>query len=298
MNVPRSRDEPDRCQIAASIEMAPKQAIDAPDLPELFPAGARVYLADLGGPDLIQVAAARRLRGLGYEPVPHLAARRIASVAALEERLAALRGEAGVADILVVGGGLARPVGSFASSLSVLETGLLERYGIRKVGVAGHPEGSPDFSERVAIEALRLKQAFGERTGAEVRIVTQFGFDPDRAIAWANELREHGVDLPVHLGVAGPAKLTTLLKYAAMCGIGNSIGFLKKRALSLGALASNQSPETIVAPIEAQWRGNPSTPIEQVHVFPFGGIGKAAQWLVARGSWDDERTLSPASAAR
>jgi methylenetetrahydrofolate reductase (NADPH) len=290
MNALPRRDEPDRRHIAASVEMTPKQAIDSADLPGLFPPGVRVYLADLGGPDRVQVAAARRLKELGYEPVPHLAARRLTSVAALQHHVASLAGEAGVADMLVVGGSAARPAGSFSSSLSVLETGLLDRYAIREVGVAGHPEGSPDFPESVAIEALLLKRAFGERTGANVRIVTQFGFDPDRAIAWAAALRENGIDLPVHLGVAGPATLTTLLKYAAMCGVGNSIGFLKKRALSLGALATSQSPETVVRPIEAHWRGNPGSPIEQIHVFPFGGIRKAAEWLAARGSWAEGPT--------
>ena len=299
MNVLPRRDEPNgRRHIAASIEMTPKQAIDTADLPGLFPAGTRVYLADLGGPDRAQVTAARRLRELGYEPVPHLAARRLTTVAALEDHVAALAGEAGVADMLVVGGGAARPAGSFASSLSVLETGLLDRYAIREVGVAGHPEGSPDFPESVAVEILRLKQAFGERTGVNLRIVTQFGFDADRAIAWAAGLGEHGIDLPVHLGVAGPAKLTTLLKYAAMCGVGNSIGFLRKRALSLGALASNQSPETVVGPIEAHWRANPGSPIEQIHVFPFGGIEKAAEWLAARGTWGEDRASPSAIASR
>lgn len=292
------RNEPNRRHVGASIEMTTKQAIEFADLPGLFPAGARVYLADLGGPDRAQVSAARRLREIGYEPVPHLAARRLTSVTALEDHIAALVGDAGVADMLVIGGGPARPAGAFADSLSVLETGLLDRYAIREVGVAGHPEGSPDFPESVAVEALRLKQAFGERTGAKVRIVTQFGFDPDRAIAWAGALGKNGIELPVHLGVAGPAKLTTLLKYAAMCGIGNSIGFLKRRALSLGALASNQSPETVVAPIEAHWRDNSSSPIEQIHVFPFGGIEKAAEWLFARGSWGDEQAWSSAFAGR
>lgn len=290
--------EPNRRHIAASIEMTPKQAIELANLPGLFPPGARVYVADLTGLDRAQVSAARRLRELGYEPVPHLAARRLTTASALEDHIAALVGEAGVANMLVVGGGLARPAGAFADSLSVLETGLLDRYAIREVGVAGHPEGSPDFPVSVAVEALRLKQAFGERTGAKVRIVTQFGFDPDRAIAWAGALGKSGIELPVHIGVAGPAKLTTLFKYAATCGVGNSIGFLKKRALSLGALATNQSPESVVGPIEAYWRSNPGSPIEQIHVFPFGGTQKAAEWLVTRGSWASETTGSDAGAER
>src|SRR5690606_21899997 len=256
--------------IPASIEVTPTQALESADLPGLFPAGQRGYIADLGGIDARTfAAAARRLRQLGYEPVPHLATRRLPSHDALRERIAALAQEANVSDMLVIGGGLSKPAGAFASSLAVLETGLLDHYAIRNVGIAGHPEGSPDFPETVAIEALLLKQAFGERTGATVRIVTQFGFNPERAIAWAISLGQSGIDLPVHLGVAGPAKLTTLIKYAAMCGVGNSIDFLKKRAMSLTALASNQSPETVVGPIEEHWRRVSESPVRQIHVFPF-----------------------------
>ncbi|WP_312858642.1 hypothetical protein [Rhizobium sp. G21] len=119
-----------------------------------------------------------------------------------------------------------------------------------------------------------------------MRIVTQFGFDAKKFIAWADGLKAAGVDLPVHLGVAGPAKITTLIKYAAMCGVGNSISFLKKNAMSLTALATSHSPEDVVGPIEKHFLANPDSAIKQIHVFPFGGLKKSAEWLVERGSWD------------
>ena len=118
-----------------------------------------------------------------------------------------------------------------------------------------------------------------------MRIVTQFGFDPARFIAWAEGLAASGIDLPVHIGVSGPAKITTLLKYAALCGVGNSIAYLKKNALSLTTLARGHSPESIVGPIERHWQANPQGPIRQIHVFPFGGLQNSADWLVSRGSW-------------
>jgi methylenetetrahydrofolate reductase (NADPH) len=277
-------------RIPSSIEVTTKQVLESRELPGLFPAGERVYLPDLGSTDSAAfAAAARRLRDLGYEPVPHIAARRLTTKASLEKRLALLADDAGVSDVLVIGGGRPRPAGDFDSSLAVLATGLLDRYRIQDIGVAGHPEGNPDFPEDVAIAALRLKQAFGERSGARVRVVTQFGFDPQRAIEWATALSRHGIDLPVHVGVAGPAKLTTLLKYAATCGVGSSIDFLKKRAFSIAALATNQSPETVVGPIEHHWRSYADSAIKQIHVFPFGGIEKAAEWLRARGSWNEDR---------
>ena len=156
---------------------------------------------------------------------------------------------------------------------------------ITDIAVAGHPEGSPDFGEREAIEALKLKQAFGERTGASMRIVTQFGFDGAAFVRWAEGLRAVGVDLPVHLGVAGPAKVTTLLKYAAACGVGNSLDFFRKRFGSIAMLATSYSPEEVVGPIEQHALRTADSAIRQIHVFPFGGPKKAADWLFGRGSW-------------
>ncbi|KXF76901.1 methylenetetrahydrofolate reductase [Paramesorhizobium deserti] len=284
--------------IGASIELAPKQAIESQDLPGLFPAGSRVYITDIGTDTVDTLtAAARRVSDLGYKPVPHFACRRLTTKEALETRIRRAAEEAGVTDVLVIGGGLERPAGEFNSTMQVLETGFFDRYGITEMGVAGHPEGSPDFSEAVAVEALRLKKNFGERTGARLRIVTQFGFDAEHFIAWAEGLREAGIDLPVHLGVAGPAKITTLIKYAAMCGVGNSITFLKKNALALTALATTHSPEGVVGPIERHMLDNPTSNIKQIHVFPFGGIKKASEWLVERGTWD-LNTSSPIAAAQ
>ena len=273
-------------RIPASIEITPKQAVSLPELPGLFPPGVRVYIADIGidGDDTL-VQAARRVTELGYVAVPHLPARRLGTKAALEARIKASAQEAGVRDMLIVGGGLARPAGEFGSTMDVLETGFMDRYGITDIAVAGHPEGSPDFGEREAIEALKLKQAFGERTGASMRIVTQFGFDGAAFVRWAEGLRAVGVDLPVHLGVAGPAKVTTLLKYAAACGVGNSLDFFRKRFGSIAMLATSYSPEEVVGPIEQHALRTADSAIRQIHVFPFGGPKKAADWLFGRGSW-------------
>ena len=275
--------------IPASIEIAPKQAIESEILPGLFPAGTSVYLTDIGTDTIDDhVAAARRVRDLGYEPVPHFASRRLTTREAFERRVARLAAEAGVRDVLVIGGGLKDHAGEFDSTMAVLETGAFDRHGIRRIGVAGHPEGSPDFDEGTALDALRLKRNFAARSNADLRIVTQFGFDPDRFVAWAEGLRAHGVDVPVHLGVAGPATLKTLLKFAALCGVGNSMEFLRRNALKVTALMGTQSPEDVVGPIEAHWRASPKTPIVGIHAFPFGGLQKTADWLYERGSWSRE----------
>lgn len=273
-------------KIPASIEISPKQAMESDDLPGLFPRGVRVYMTDVGT-DTAQTISrgAARLNDLGYVAVPHFASRRLTTRAALETRIRMLAEEANVRDVLVIGGGLEKPAGEFTSTMDVLETGLLDKYGIKRIGVAGHPEGSPDFTKDIAQQALGLKQEFAKRTDAEMRIVTQFGFDAPGFIRWADGLKDAGIDLPVHLGVAGPAKVTTLVKYAVMCGVGASVQFIKRRATSIGTMVKGFDPEEIVKPIEEHASSSEQTPIDQIHVFAFGGIKKAAEWLKARGSW-------------
>ncbi len=275
-------------RLPASVEVTAKHAIESTELPSLFPAQTRVYIPDIGVETETMIRAARRIRDLGYVAVPHVAARRLTTRAALSDRIKPLAEEAGVGDVLIIGGDLDRPAGDFSSSVEVIETGLFDAFGIREIAIAGHPEGCSSFSDAVAIEALQLKAAVGERTDAKLRIVTQFGFDAERIISWAQALHGHAIDLPVHVGVAGPAKITTLLKYAAMCGVGNSLSILKKRAGALATLMTRFSPETVVEPVERHLAATPDSPISQIHAFPFGGISQTAQWLRARGSWPAE----------
>lgn len=273
-------------KVAASIEISPNQAKESADLPALFPPGVRVYMTDIGTDttDTITRGAAR-LNDLGYVAVPHFASRRLTSRQSLEERVKRLTQEAGVSDVLIIGGGLDTPAGEFTSSLEVLETGVFDKYGIKHIGVAGHPEGTPDFTDETARHALRLKQAFAERSDAEMRIVTQFGFDAEGFVRWADGLKDSGVHLPVHLGAAGPAKLATLVKYAMMCGVGESVRFIKKRAASVSTMVKGFDPDEVVEPIERHVNEATDTPIAQIHVFPFGGLKKSTEWLKRRGSW-------------
>lgn len=273
--------------IPASIEVSPKQACQSEVLIGLFPENTSVYITDIGQhSDQTWVTATQRLRTLGYHPVPHIAARRIPSLEALEQRIRLLSQQAGITDMLIIGGGLPKPAGVFDSSLAILNTGIFERYGILHIGIAGHPEGTPDFSEEVAMETLHEKQAFADRTGLNLRIVTQFGFDACAFTNWARDVKAAGINLPIHLGVAGPTKLTTLINFASMCGIGNSLHFLKQRGGTLNTLIQGFNPDDIVQPIEDYWaRTGSESPITHIHVFPFGGVKKSAEWLKARGSW-------------
>lgn len=275
--------------LPASIEVSPRQAASSDLIVDAFPKGTRVYITDIGTDSTDQlVTAAARILALGYRPVPHFASRRMVSREVLDDRVARIA-QAGVSDVLVIGGGLEKPAGEFDSTMAVLNTGVFEGHGITHMGVAGHPEGSPDFGPELAMQALREKQDYAQRSGIKVRIVTQFGFDGDKFVSWGHHLRREGITLPIHLGVAGPAKITTLIKFAAMCGVGNSLSFFKKRFGAISTMARGFDPEVVVAPIEADFQKyGADSPVTHIHVFPFGGASKSAKWLYERGTWSND----------
>ena len=282
--------------LPASIEISPSQALTSETLPGAFPLGTRVYITDVGTHSTQDMAlATKRTTDLGYHAVPHVAARRLQNRADFSEKLKAYTQTGGATDILIIGGSPDKQVGDISSTMDVLETGLIDENNIAHVGIAGHPEGSPDFSDLVAKQSLSAKQAFANTSDAEFRIVTQFGFDAAGFIRWADGLPMNGSDLPVHLGVAGPAKLTTLIKFAAMCGVGNSMQFLRKNVGKLTALATTHSPEGVVGPLEQHVQENPDSSIKCLHVFPFGGMMKSAEWLHNRGSWVQQTAAASGS---
>ncbi|MCJ8308228.1 MAG: methylenetetrahydrofolate reductase [Rhizobiaceae bacterium] len=271
--------------IGASIEVSAKHVHDGKLHAEQLPKGTRVYITDVGvDPVADLISAARKVTDMGYQSVPHIPARRIESTDALESRLAGMVNEGGVQDILIIAGEADEQMGPFSETLAVLQTGLVDKLGIKHVAVGGHPEGNVAYSGRDVMEVLRDKIAFGAESDAEFRIATQFGFDGPKFVEWAKAVKAAGIEAPIHLGVAGPAKITTLIKYAAMCGVGNSLNFFKKRTSAIAQLATKHSPEDVVGPIEAAWADGSSN-IVQLHVFPFGGLQASADWLTERGSF-------------
>ncbi|MEI4470465.1 methylenetetrahydrofolate reductase [Frigidibacter sp. MR17.24] len=271
----------------ASIEVMPRTAAAVPDFRALLAPGTRVYVAHIDGtPIADMVATARRLRDEGFEPMPHIPARLIGARAELADWIAAYRAEAGVREALLLGGGLPAPRGAFDNSMQLLETGLFD--GFRRLHVAGHPEGNrdidPDGSDRAVMAALRWKQAFSERTDATMAIATQFCFEAAPVIDWAGRLAAEGIALPVHIGVAGPAKLQTLLKFAIACGVGPSLRVLQRRARDVTRLMLPFEPDAMLAELARHRAAHPGFGIEAVHIFPLGGIKTATDWLSSRGA--------------
>ncbi len=271
-----------------SIEVMPRTAEKVEDFRDLLPAGTRVYIAHIEGtPIADMVATARRLTDEGYRPMPHFPARIITDQAMLADWIARYQGEAGVDQALVLAGGVAKPHGAFDSSMQLLETEEFGKAGFKRLHVAGHPEGNrdidPDGGRRNVDDALRWKQKFAEASDADMALATQFAFDPGPIIQWANDLNAAGVRLPIHIGIAGPAKLQTLIKFAIACGVGPSLKVLQKRAMDVSKLLMPYEPTEVLRALADYKAANPDFNITNVHFFPLGGIKANATWAIANG---------------
>jgi methylenetetrahydrofolate reductase (NADPH) len=265
-----------------SVETTPAAASKVASFGEVLRPGASVYITFLPGSDFADtIATAKKLKEQGFHPVPHLAARSVPDKGFLDESLRRLAGEAGVAEALCIGGAVSRPVGEFADTLQVLATGLLDKHGIRRIGVAGHPEGSPDIPDAAIAEALTWKNAFAERTGAELYILTQFCFEAGPIIAWDKAIQAAGNRLPIRIGIPGIATLKTLLAYAKACGIGPSMTFLTKQARNITKLMTLSAPDALIAELAHYRSTDPDCGIVGCHMFPLGGLKKTAAWSYA-----------------
>ncbi|MCD9147913.1 methylenetetrahydrofolate reductase [Pseudophaeobacter flagellatus] len=271
-----------------SIEVMPRTAAKVDSFADLLPAGTRVYIAHIEGTPIEEmVETAKRLNAEGYPVMPHFPARIIKDEATLADWIARYQGEADVKQALLLAGGVAQPYGDFHSSMQLLETGLFDKAGFENLHVAGHPEGNrdidPDGSTKNIDEALQWKQKFSERTEAKMALATQFAFEAKPIIAWADGLKEAGIDIPIHIGIAGPAKLQTLIKFAIACGVGPSLKVLQKRAMDVSKLLLPYEPTDVLTELAAHKAANPDFNISHVHFFPLGGIKTNANWAINNG---------------
>ena len=271
-----------------SIEVMPRTAEKVENFQDLLPKGTRVYIAHIEGtPIEDMVATAKRIANEGYPVMPHFPARIIKDQATLADWIARYQGEAGVDQALLLAGGVDKPHGDFHSSMQLMETGEFGKAGFKRLHVAGHPEGNkdidPDGSMTNVNDALRWKQAFSETSDAEMALATQFAFDAKPIIKWADDLAAAGITLPIHIGIAGPAKLQTLIKFAIACGVGPSLKVLQKRAMDVSKLLLPYEPTDVVAELAAHKAANPDFNISHVHFFPLGGIKTNATWAIENG---------------
>ena len=270
-----------------SIEVMPRTAARIPSFREILAPGTLIYIAHIEGTQLDDmIACAKRITDEGFAAMPHITARLICDDDALDTVLRRYAQEAGVSRALLLAGGIARPAGRYHCTMQLLESGIFDRFAYTHLHVAGHPEGNkdidPDGGSRNTDEALRLKQAFSERTDARMALVTQFAFDSATITGWLQRIAASGIDLPVHVGIAGPTRLQTLLKFAISCGVGPSLRVLQRRARDISKLLQPFEPTDVLDGLARAGAAGQVPNMAGVHFFPLGGIKACAEWIASQ----------------
>ena len=234
-----------------SIEIGP--VTDLESLPKL----KDVYITLLPGGDFKETAdQAKKLVKKGFNPIPHFPARSIENEAQLKEYISRCK-DGGTKQVLVIGGSR-KPVGDFDSSIQVLETGYFENM---KIGIAGHPEGSPDISDSKLEKAMNDKKPYADY------IVTQWLLDPQPIIDFISKQT-----VPVHVGITGPLKITSLIKFANIVGAKNSLNFLKSNFSKALDLMKPKDPNDLIGKVKSQ--------TDNFHIYTFGGLKETNKWLM------------------
>jgi methylenetetrahydrofolate reductase (NADPH) len=246
----------------------------APRIPEHTP----IAVTYLPGETLdARLAAAREVRALGFEPMPHFSARRFKSDDEFRTMLERMVARAEIKRCFAIAGDPPEPEGPYAETADLIATGLFESSGIIAIGIAGHPQGHPNMSEEECFAVLEKKCAMIHGRGMKPLIVTQFGFDPDAFLQWLVTLRARGIDAPVRIGVPGPTTIKSLLTFAARCGVEASASVMKKYGVSLGKLIGFAGPDKMVDAFATRLRSE-HHPV-RLHFYPFGGLTRTVDWI-------------------
>lgn len=279
-----------------SIETTVRTPGAAADCARWLAPRTRVYISMLPGQTYRQSAAlAVQLARAGLTPVPHITARGLVNEETLADFIARVHGEAGVDQVLLLGGDRALPAGPFGSAADLLASGVLARHGVRQIEVAGYPEGHPNIGAAALEEALARKALLAREQGLAFGVMTQFCFRAEHISAWTRKAQAAHPGLAVAVGLAGPANLTTLIKYALRCGVAASVGMLGQQSGSVLRLISEAGPEPVVQALATQAlvaQAVNITPARfaRCHLFSFGGIERTARWARAVGEGRFELT--------
>ncbi|MDD1783647.1 methylenetetrahydrofolate reductase [Enterovibrio sp. ZSDZ35] len=263
----------------SSLEATPKQIVDlGATAPEWMHQGMRVYVPFLPNAAFENAfSACETLLGWGMKPVPHLPARSVPDAETLRAWLASLQ-RIGVKEVLLIAGDTEKALGPYQDTLALLASGILTEYGLTGMGVAGHPEGHPKADNTALKEALMFKRDYAKAHGLELWVVTQFSFDDESLIKWLDEHQTILSSIPVYLGLAGPTRLKNLLAYAAQCGVSTSAKALRKN-MNAARLLRPWTPDALFRTLCEYKATHPSTSLQGIHLFPFGGLKQSNQWL-------------------
>ena len=264
--------------LGASVEVLPGQLPSPEVLAGHLPRGTSVYVPyPPKGRWRDTIAACEQVLAAGMTPVPHLPARSLRSARALDDWLASVV-ETGVDSLMLMAGDRATPAGPYPDTPALLDSGLLAEHGLRRFGVTSYPEGHPLIDRADLDDALRRKREYARATGSELWIVTQFVFSPSPVLAWLARMRDAGCTLPVRIGLPGPVALGALIGYAVRSGVVASARALKRKP-GIARLAGRWSPTPVALALARHLAARENTPALDIHLFTFGGLADAAEWL-------------------
>ena len=263
----------------ARFELMPFESFD--DEIQHLPEGATIAITT--SPQLGIEATVDRTEAaaeMGYDVVPHIAARYIEDRSQLEEIAERLEA-AGITDIFVPGGDREEPAGEFESALDLLEALEETPYSFEEVGITGYPEGH-DF-----IDDATLAESMEEKAPYATYIVTQLCYDPETVLQWVEEIRGRGVELPVEIGIPGVMNYQRLMSISQKVGVGDSIRFLRKTTGVLGFVKQLVGSRGTYKPDElidglAPYVDDPEYGIRGVHIYTFNQTPDTESWRHAR----------------
>ncbi|MQA09217.1 MAG: 5,10-methylenetetrahydrofolate reductase [Pseudonocardiaceae bacterium] len=238
---------------------------------EQLPAGSTVTVTSspTKGPDAT-LEVASDLRALGFQVVPHLAARLIADRHQLVEVLDRMA-DAGLSEAFVIAGDSTEPAGEFPDALALLRA--MDELGRRpsRIGITGYPERHAFISDAAMIDAMADKSAYADY------IVSQICFDAYTIASWTKAVRARGIELPIHIGVPGVVDATKLLRISLKIGLGDSMRFLRKQHGVVGKLLSRYTPEGLFDEL-APYLIDPAYGLAGWHFFTFNEIARTQRF--------------------
>jgi methylenetetrahydrofolate reductase (NADPH) len=262
-----------------SLEMTAKEVPQLEEAADIIPKGTKIPVTFLPGETFdMRVAAAKRVKELGFLPIPHLSARRLTSQEELEGYLAKLQQEVGTDHAFVVAGDPPQPLGPYQDALAIIQSGLLAKYGIKRVGISGYPEGHKEIGNDKLWQATKDKRLAILERGHDFAVVTQFGFDSEPMLTWLEQMRQNGVEALVRIGVPGPASVKRLLAFASRCGVGTSAKVVMKYGMSVTKLLSSAGPDKLIEDFAAGYDPAKHGDV-LLHFYPFGGMKASAEWV-------------------
>ena len=262
-----------------SLEVTAKDANSLRGVSEDIPPNTAISVTFLPGEEMdARVAAAKLVRSLGFEPVPHISARRLRSTDELKEYLLRLRDAAAIKRVFAIAGDLSAPLGPYEDALAIIQSAELLESGVKQVSISGYPEGHPQISDAKLWEALRSKYLVLKERGTNVEVMTQFSFDAAPVLRWLARLRQElDITATVRVGLPGPASVKTLLRFASICGVSATASVMAKYGVAITQLLSSAGPQRLLSAYLEQLRPAVHGSV-RFHFYPFGGLKNTVSW--------------------